>query len=73
MLQTLRCSHRWLQGHGKPVDCWAFGVLLYEMVAGEARSTQARHLSWMCSSLWTAASACEAVSSAQLLHEQQRS
>eukprot|EP00891_Asterochloris_glomerata_P004137 jgi/Astpho2/4137/fgenesh1_pm.00063_%23_46_t len=22
------------KGHGKPVDCWAFGVLLYEMVAG---------------------------------------
>ena len=22
------------QGHGKPVDWWAFGVLLFEMVAG---------------------------------------
>ena len=20
--------------HGKPVDCWTFGVLLYEMIAG---------------------------------------
>eukprot|EP00959_Pyramimonas_sp_CCMP1952_P216844 4534851-Pyramimonas_sp.AAC.1 len=22
------------QGHGKPVDWWAFGVLVYEMLAG---------------------------------------
>ena len=72
-LQTLRCLNCWLQGHGKPVDCWAFGVLLYEMVAGEARSTQARRLSVMRRSLQKALSTCEAVSSVQLLHEQQRS
>ena len=52
VLQSLKCLHWWLQGHGKPVDCWAFGVLLYEMVAGKARSTQARRLSGMRGSLW---------------------
>jgi len=33
---TMHCDNlcKLVQGHSKPVDWWAFGVLVFEMIAG---------------------------------------